>query len=307
MRDPQNLFEVNPDVHVPAGIPLVAGLTGYSDPGSAVAEMTNHLRSNLERTSVATFDTDELFDYRARRPVMIFTETHLTEYHPARLGLELTHDDMGQPFLLLSGYEPDFQWERFVAAVLHLIGTFGVTSVTWLNAIPMPVPHTRPIGVTVSGNRPELTEALSAWRPTTQLPANVLHLVEYRLQELGHPTAGLVLLIPHYLSDTEYPDASVAALDALTAATGLMFPTDSLREQGRTFLTRIDAQIAENVELAKLVESLEQRYDSFMEGNTLRSAFADADGELPSAESIAAEFEKFLATRTPRDGETPIG
>src|SRR6218665_3176077 len=67
MRDPLNLFEVNPDVHVPAGIPLVAGLTGYSDPGSAVAEMTTHLRSNLERTTVATFDTDELFDYRARR------------------------------------------------------------------------------------------------------------------------------------------------------------------------------------------------------------------------------------------------
>ena len=69
----------------------------------------------------------------------------------------------------------------------------------------MPVPHTRPIGVTVSGNRPELIEPMSVWRPTTQVPSNALHLLEFRLQELGHPTAGFVLLIPHYLADTEYP------------------------------------------------------------------------------------------------------
>ena len=67
----------------------------------------------------------------------------------------------------------------------------------------MPVPHTRPIGVTVSGNRTELIDAMSVWKPTTQVPANALHLVEYRLQALGHPTASFVLLIPRYLSDTE--------------------------------------------------------------------------------------------------------
>ena len=167
----------------------------------------------------------------------------------------------------------------------------------------MPVPHTRPIGMTVSGNRADLIEAMSIWRPTTQVPSNALHLVEYRLHEQGHPTTGFVLLVPHYLADTEYPSAAVAALEAISASTGRIFPTDVLREQGREFVARIDEQVAENGELAKLVGTLEERHDAYMEGTTLRSPLTDEDGELPSADEIAAELEKFLAFRRTRDDE----
>jgi hypothetical protein len=307
MRDPRSLYELNPDVVVPPGLPLVAGLTGFADAGGAVAQTTDYLLSTLDSTVVANFDADELLDYRARRPIILFQGDHLTDYRPPRLSLDLARDELGQPFLLLTGYEPDFQWERFGAAVLGLIDELQVASTTWINSIPMPVPHTRPIGVTVSGNRSDLIEAMSIWRPTTQVPANALHLVEYRLHEEGHPTTGFVLLIPHYLSDTEYPSAAIAALEAISASTGRIFPTDVLREQGREFLARIDEQVAENGELAKLVGTLEERHDSYMEGTTLRSPLTDEDGELPSADEIAAELEKFLAFRRTRDDESPRG
>ena len=305
MRDPRSLFELNPDVVVPAGLPLVAGLTGFADAGGAVAQTSEYLLSTLDTTVVATFDADELLDYRARRPIIMFEGDHLTDYRPPRLSLDLARDEIGQQFLLLTGFEPDFQWERFSAAVLGLIDRFEVGSTTWINSIPMPVPHTRPIGVTVSGNRSDLIEAMSVWRPTTQVPANALHLVEYRLQELDHPTTGFVLLVPHYLADSEYPTAAVAALEAVSASTGRIFPTDVLREQGREFTARIDEQVAENGELAKLVHTLEERHDSYMEGTTLRSPLTDEDGEVPSADEIAAELEKFLAFRRNRDDEPP--
>ena len=123
-------------------------------------------RRRSTRTVVATFDADELLDYRARRPIIFFQGDHLTDYRPPRLSLDLARDEIGQQFLLLTGYEPDFQWERFTAAVLGLIDALEVSSTTWVNSIPMPVPHTRPIGVTVSGNRTDLIEAMSIWRPT---------------------------------------------------------------------------------------------------------------------------------------------
>jgi hypothetical protein len=303
MRDPRSLYELNPDVVVPTGLPLVAGLTGFADAGGAVAQTAEYLLSTLDTTVVAKFEADELLDYRSRRPIILFEGDHLADYTPPRLSLDLARDELGQPFLLLTGYEPDFQWERFGAAVLGLIEELEVASTTWINSIPMPVPHTRPIGVTVSGNRSDLIEAMSIWRPTTQVPANALHLVEFRLQEQGHPTTGFVLLVPHYLSDTEYPVAAIAALEAISASTGRIFPTDVLREQGREFVARIDEQVAENGELAKLVGTLEQRHDAYMEGTTLRSPLTDEDGELPSADEIAAELEKFLAFRRTRDDE----
>ena len=305
MRDPAGLYDLHLDVSdVPAGLHLVAGLTGFADAGSAVTQLSEYLLDTLSTEIVASFDSDALLDYRARRPLVYFDQDHLTDYTPASLNLYLATDEIGQQFLLLTGYEPDFQWERFTAAVLGLVDALQVKTTTWVHAIPMPVPHTRAIGVTVSGNRAEIIESMSVWKPQTQVPANALHLVEYRLQELGHPIAGFVLLIPHYLADTEFPAAAVTALESVSAATGLIFPTDRLREEGREFIAKIDGQVENNQELAKLVGSLETRHDSYMLDNPLRSPLTDVDGELPSADDIAAELENFLALRRTGDDDT---
>jgi len=302
MRDPAGLYDIAIDVAgVPRGLPLVAGLTGFADAGGAVSQFSQYLLDTLERTVVASFDNDALLDYRARRPTIYFDQDHLSDYRPAKLELYLAKDELGQPFLLLTGYEPDFQWERFSAAVLRLISKLEVKSTTWVHAIPMPVPHTRSIGVTVSGNRSELIDSMSVWKPHTQVPANAMHLIEFRLQEQGHPTAGFVLLIPHYLADTEWPTAAVTALESVSAATGLIFPTDRLREEGREFVAKIDGQVESNQELAKLVGTLEERHDNYMEENPMRSPLTDEAGELPSADEIAAELQKFLAIRRAGD------
>jgi hypothetical protein len=252
---------------------------------------------------VAVFDPDELLDYRARRPIVEFEHDHLTSYTPAKLVLSLVHDEMGRPFLLLTGYEPDFQWERFCAALLELLDRFRVASFTWVHAIPMPVPHTRPIQVTVGGNRRDLVDAMSVWKPSTRVPANVLHLVEFRLAERGDSVSEFVLLVPHYLADTELPAAALKSLEVLAAATGLLFPTDRLREESREFLARVDEQVAANEELAVLVRTLEERHDTYMAGNPVRSPLTDDEGEVPSADELAAELEKFLAIRRHSDDE----
>lgn len=304
MRSPAELYTVIATEHdVPHGLPLVIGLTGFVDSGGAVAQVSEYLLDELEHRDVVVFDNDALLDYRARRPIMVFEETRITEYRRPQLVLRLAQDELGAPFLLLTGYEPDFRWEQFVEAVLDLIARYEVATTTWVHAIPMPVPHTRPIGVTVSGTRDELIETYSVWRPRTQVPGNVLHLLEHRLTTAGQPIAGFVLLVPHYLADTEFPAAAVTALESITAATGLIFPTDRLREEGREFLARIEAQVEENSELARLVGTLEERHDSYMEDNPLRSPLTDQDGELPSADSIAAELEKFLAHRQAADDD----
>jgi hypothetical protein len=302
MQDPGGLYDQAVDIgQVPTGLHLVAGLTGFADAGNAVTQLSEYLLENLEHHEIVAFDPDALLDYRARRPTMFFDQDHLSDYKPAKLSLYLAKDEMGQQFLFLTGFEPDFQWERFTAAVVQLVEKYAVKDTTWVNAIPMPTPHTRPLGVTVSGNRLELIDSLSIWKPRTQVPSNALHLIEYRLAQLGHPTAGFVLLIPHYLSDTEYPQAAVTALESISAATGLIFPTEKLREQNRTFLAKVEDQVQGNQELERLVGALEERHDSYMEENPLPSPLMDSSGELPSADTIAAELEKFLANRSDDD------
>ncbi|WP_242091286.1 PAC2 family protein [Curtobacterium sp. DN_7.5] len=298
VNHPEDLYSfVDGAPEVPAGLHLVAALTGFADAGSAVAQVTSSIEGVLDVTTVVEFDPDVLLDWRARRPVITFEHDHIESVAVPRLTLSLVRDELGQPFLFLSGYEPDFRWNAFVAAVAGLVEQLQVADTTWVQSIPMPVPHTRPIRMTVSGTRADLVEQMSVWKPETQAPANVLHLVEHRLAQSGHGVTGLVLLVPHYLSDTEFPDAAVAALAGVSAATGLIFPSDALREEGREFLSRVDEQVAGNGELQRLVGVLEERHDEYMAGNPIGSPLTGVDGEVPSADAIAAELERFLADR----------
>lgn len=281
---------------VPTGLPLVIALTGFTDAGGAVGQIVEYFRGDLEPSAVFAFSNDVLLDYRARRPIISFDEDHLTDFRPPRLDVSLAHDALGQPFVLLAGYEPDFAWEAFSEAVLELSNALQVSSVTWVHAIPMPVPHTRPIGTTVSGTRSDLAEAHSVWRPHTQVPATVGHLLEYRFAETGARVAGFVLLVPHYLGDSEYPAAALAGLDSLTVATGLIFAGDRFREENRDYLVKVDEQVANSDELTRMVHGLEERYDSYMAGSTHATPIIHT-GDLPSADELAAELERFLASR----------
>ena len=48
--------KLSPGVEVPAGLPLVAGLTGFADAGAAVAQTTEFLLETLENVEVAVFE-----------------------------------------------------------------------------------------------------------------------------------------------------------------------------------------------------------------------------------------------------------
>ena len=285
---------------VPSGLPLVIALTGFTDAGNAVSRLIEYFRDDLDPTPLYVFSNDVLLDYRARRPIISFSEDHLSDYQPARLELSLAHDAIGQHFLLLAGYEPDFAWDAFVEAILELSASLQVASITWVHAIPMPVPHRRPIGTTVSGTRSDLVEAHSVWRPHTRVPATIGHLLEYRFAEAGAKVAGFVLLVPHYLGDTEYPAAALAGMDSIAVATGLVFDGDGVREENREYLEKVQEQVSGSDELSRMLEGLEERYDSYMAGATQATPIIHT-GDLPSADELAAELERFLANRPSGD------
>jgi len=287
---------------VPLGLHLIASLNGFTDAGSTISQVSDNIFANFEHHLIFEFDNDQLLDYRARRPVMYFEKDHIADYEPASLGLFLVYDEARQPFLFVHGYEPDFKWEAFVDALLELCDTFAISQVTWVHSIPFPIPHTRPIGVTVSGNRRDLIDSSSEWKPQTQVPGNVLHLLEYRASAIGLPMVGFVLLIPHYLGDSEYPLAGVKALELLAQGTGLVFSTDALREESVVFSAKLGEQVEDNEELKRMVANLELGYGSerITPG---RPSISRLEKPMPTADEIAAELEDYLASRRRNQSE----
>lgn len=295
---------VNDSDPIAPGLRLIAAINGFTDAGGSVAQVADSVFANLDCELVIQFDNDQLLDYRSRRPIMYFEKDHIASYEPAILGIYLCQDEAGEQFLFLHGYEPDFKWEAFAAAIQQLVENLQVAEFLWVHSIPFPIPHTRPLGVTVSGNRKELAARFSEWRPETQVPGNVLHLLEFSLSARQLPCTGFVLLVPHYISDSEYPKAAISSFELIGAVTGLVFPTDELREQNKRFESKLDKQIAENADLARMVENLEQGYQS--ERNApMRASVQPVTPVIPSADDLAADIEEYLATRrrNKSDGE----
>ena len=295
--DPRDLYELEPDLPALDGPVLVQALDGFVDAGGAKRLARAHLLSEHGAQRVATFDVDALLDYRARRPAMTFAEDHWADYADPELAISLLHDAQGTPFLVLSGPEPDVQWEAFTAAVRQVVEQLGVSTTVGMNAIPMAVPHTRPLGVIAHATRPELVDGHERWVGTVQVPSSAGHLLEFRLGQAGHDAAGFAVAVPHYLAEAEYPAAAVTLLASVAGLTGLSFRTETLEASAAEVRAQVDETVGGSDEVRAVVEALERQYDAYLAGAG-RSLLASMGGQLPTAEEIGDELERFLAEQT---------
>ncbi|WP_189130052.1 proteasome assembly chaperone family protein [Wenjunlia tyrosinilytica] len=306
MQDPQGLYDFDADGLEAAdaahaedadGLVLLYHFDGFMDAGAAGEQVVNHIRREFAYEVVARFDADRLVDYRARRPPMVFRRDRWASYEAPELDLLLARDGTGAPFLLLSGPEPDVEWERFAAAVRGLVERLGIRLAVNFHGIPMGVPHTRPTGLTAHGNRPDLTTGHPPLFNEAQVPGSAQALVEFRLGEAGHDVLGFAAHVPHYVAGSPYPPAALAVLDAVTAATGLVLPAPVLRDQTQLVTAEIDRQIGDGGgELASEIQGLEHQYDAIAASQDRENLIAEP-ADLPSADELAAQFERFLADR----------
>lgn len=282
---------------------MVSVLDGFLDAGNAAGLAADHLLSVHDGPVVATFDVDVLHDYRARRPAVSFVEDHYERFEAPRLVVRLLRADDGSPYLLLRGPEPDVRWEAFARAVREVVHRLGVATVVSLGAVPMAVPHTRPLAITQHANRAELVTEKSPWEGELRVPSSASALVELRLGEWGHDAMGFVAHVPHYLSQVDYPAAAAVLLERLERAGRVLVDLSDLREFAQLRHAEISGQLGDSQELAQLVSGLEQQYDAFMaaaaDGNNLLAK----DQPLPSGEELGRQFEQFLAGLD--DPETP--
>lgn len=294
MLDPQELYVVDEAVVAKledAHPVLIHQLDGFVDAGQAGRIVAAHLLEHLEHEVVVEFDHDQLHDYRSRRPAMIFDTNTWTSYADLHLRIHRVVDEQGEVFLLLSGPEPDVQWERFSAALVGLIERLGVRLTVTVHGIPMAVPHTRPVTLTAHATDPGLVQGYRSWIDRVEVPASFTGLLEYRLGQLDRKAMGFAAHVPHYLAQAAFPEAALSLTRSLNSATGLAVPLEPLEKASASNLSDIAEEMATSSEVQELVATLEQQYDAVRVDRP----------DVPSAEEIAAEFEKFLADREKDD------
>ncbi|SRR5581483_630676 len=289
------LFELleRPDLDAPV---LVLALDGWIDAGMGAANARAALLSALSPVTVATFDSDQLLDHRARRPTMHLLEGVVTGLTWPSVELQAASDARGNDVLLLVGAEPDHAWRAFTRAVVDLAMEFGARLVVGLGAYPAPVPHTRPARLAVTASDPTLATT-NLVRATIDVPAGVQAAIERRAFEHGLPAVGLWAQVPHYLAAMPYQAASAVLLDGLADVAGVHVDSSPLWAEADATRTRVDALIAENEEHRLMVRHLEAAVDAEAADAPERPPRTEpglASGPLPSGDELAAELERFL-------------
>jgi len=306
--DPDRLVHIVDDVPELDGAAepvMVLALDGFLDAGSTTAIAARHLveQSGGGRV-VATFEVDEFHDYRARRPAMSFVRDHYEQYDAPRLVVRLLEDEGDTPYLILHGPEPDNRWEAFAGAVRTVIQQLHVDRVIGLGAVPMAVPHTRPIAVTQHANNADLLTGDSPWRGELRIPSSAQALLELRLGEWGHDAMGFVAHIPHYLAQLDYPQAAVTLLEQVERAGRLTIDLSELREASRERDQEVADYLSSNAEVNEVVQALEQQYDAFQRAEQEGSSLLADDEPIPTGEEIGRQFEQFLAGLDGPEGDS---
>jgi len=125
------------------------------------------------------------------------------------------------------------------------------------------------------------------------VPGSAAGLLELRLGEDDRAALGFAVHVPHYLAQAAYPAAAVTLMESVQRATGLLLPGDALREAAQRTDEEIARQVEGSDEVAEVVHSLEEQYDSFSAGQ--EGLLGDDPDHMPTAEELGAEFERFLA------------
>lgn len=297
MLPPEDLYELHevPENADLRGATMLHSFSGFLDAGAASRLAVESLLSSLEHHPVATFDVDELIDFRARRPRLTFVEDHYSEVASNELVLHGLRDSAGTPFLLLTGPEPDYRWERFVAAVMGLIERFDVRLTVGMSSIPMAVPHTRPITLTTHATNKQLVTGANPWVGSIEVPGHMSGLLEFRLGEAGRDAMGFAAHVPHYLTEIPYPRAALALIQSVAGATRLALPIADLTQVADKADAEIATQVAESGDNTEAIQALEKQYDAFVGARQAALGNLSGSSALPTADEIGAQVEEFLA------------
>lgn len=291
MSDPRSLYRASKDgwddLRGKRPVLLVL-LDGAASTGRVQDVLAAHLREHCTGRRIAVFDIDLLTQYADRRPVVELEDGRLTRPRPPELALWALTDAAGETFLVLHGPEPMLLWQRLAAAIGEIIATLQVRLLVNVSAVPMRVPHTRPTQVFTHASDPELV--LHPWEAIAgalTLSATFGTFLEVALGEQDQRTLGIDVCVPYYLGRNEHVASASAALEVLQASCGLNLVPGPLEEAARQNRDELDAQVAATENGTQVLSILESGYDEF------RSLASD----LPSADELGAEFERFLAER----------
>ncbi len=265
---------------------LVCSFRGWNDAAGAASRALGAIVEALDAELVAGIDPEEFFDFQATRPTISLTEGQIRHIEwPQNSIYSARVPTADRDLILLDGTEPNLRWRTFSEAIATAADALGAEMVITMGALIAEVSHTLPVPITGLASSEDLVEELDLERSNYEGPTGVVGVVHDCCRQLGMSSASLWAAVPHYVAAVPNPKAALALVRRLEGLTGIAVEASELERESATYEEQIGRAVAANPEIKELVERIEaEQVEQLGEIGT----------ELPSADTIAREFQHFL-------------
>jgi predicted ATP-grasp superfamily ATP-dependent carboligase len=276
---------------------VVCAFKGWNDAGEAATAALSFIKGRFESEEVARIDPEEYYDFTAVRPTVRLVEgrTRVIDWPLNVFSAARVHGAEGD-LVMLEGMEPSLRWGRFTDAVLSVARELDAHMVVTLGSLLADVPHTRPVAVTGIASDDGLLHRLGFERTSYEGPTGIVGVLHHACAKAGVPSASLWASVPHYVAATPNPKVALALVRAFEGAAGVAVEAAELEEAASDYDRQVTAAVASDPEVRAFVERLESAMDEV-------EAEAPAEARIPSADTIARDFQRFLRQRGPSDDD----
>jgi len=265
---------------------LVCAFRGWNDAAGAASTALATVADSFDAESIADVDPEEYFDFQATRPTIVLTEGQSRRIDwPQNDLIAVRVPGAERDLVLFDGTEPNLRWRTFSEAIATAADALGVEMVITLGALVAEVSHSLPVPITGLASDEQLVEELDLQRSSYEGPTGIVGVVHDCCRSIGITSASLWAAVPHYVSAVPNPKAALALLRRLEGLTGIAVDAAELEEETASYEEQIGRAVAANPEIAELVERIEAEQ---------AEAFGDEVPDVPSGDSIASEFQRFL-------------
>ncbi len=271
---------------------LIVAFAGWSDAGGAASGAAQYLIDRWHAPRIAEFEAEEFYDFTQLRPTVRYEGDERVIDWPENA---FYHHQIGdQDLIIFNGIEPHLQWKAYAASMMEVIEKFDVKLVISLGALFVDYPHTRPMRVTGTAPDPEMLERAGIYTRGGRYegPTGINGVFNASLREKEVQTGSIWANVPHYVSASPNPPATLALLKSLSAMMALEVPLGRMVRASAAFDAQLNEATSRNTEVSDYVKSLEERIDS--EGSAVDDDFEIVEEELPATESIVQDIEDFL-------------
>ena len=293
---PEILWSERPRLRDPV---MVCAFKGWNDAGEAASAALSFIHDHFDSRPVAEIDPEDLYDFTAVRPMVRLTEGRTREIDwPENKFSVASVPGADADLVMLHGVEPSLRWRAFTGTVIDVAREFGVRMVITLGALLADVPHSRPVAITGIASDESLVDKLGYERTNYQGPTGIVGVLHHACAAAGMPSASLWASVPHYVAATPNPKVALALVRAFEGSVGLAVDAGDLEDAADDYERQVNAAVASDPEVKAFVERLESAMDEV-------EAETPSEERIPSAETIARDFQRFLRQKGPSGPEGP--